>query len=577
MKSLVQICFLLFPLIVYAQNFPLDSLLKVSRNGTVIQKVQAANRLFDYYLYNDPKHAYNYNEQLLKLSRKLSDADRYYAWYLQNASKYFIQQNQLYRAMDSINKAITIQKQNRLEAELPDSYKILAGIYYYLGDLEKAVEISYKGLELLEKQKNIQGMVSVLSNIGLLNISLENLEEAKNDLHRALKLIHQYKLNVSPAYIYGNLGLVYKYKSQIDSATYYYRLALSEAQKHNDKNGMVKDLVNLANIYAFYEYRPDSAEYYFNRALYLARQVDKYSVPTIQANRAKMLLEHGQFSQGIPLMKQALSLARKSGNKKDRELAYYMLYKSYKKLGQYDKALPYLENLMDLQDTLREDQAKITIANLEAKYQNQKKQAKIEKLELRRHLDRKIRIYLMVIMAFMLISFLLLSRNLYVSRKRALLQQQLLQSEKDRLDQMNKYKTRQLTTQTLMIMQKNKLLDDLLNQLSQLRNKQLTGRELNKISRKLRQALQSEKDWELFKHYFEEINTDFFEKLKKLNPDLTPSERKLSALIKLGFSIKETASLLNLSPDSVKTSRHLLRKKLGLRKSQNLYQFLNNL
>ncbi len=254
-----------------------------------------------------------------------------------------------------------------------------------------------------------------------------------------------------------------------------------------------------------------------------------------------------------------------------------MLYKTYKELGNYKNALPYLENLMDLQDTLREEQAKITIANLEAKYQNQKKQAKIEKLELRRRLDRKIRIYLIVSMALMLISFLLLSRNLYVSRKRALLQQQLLQSEKERLDQLNKYKTRQLTTQTLMIMQKNKLLDEIFHQLSKLKNKKLTGLELNKIRRKLKQALQSENDWELFKRYFEEVNPMFFIKLEKIAPNLTQSERKLAALTKLGFNIKETASILNLSPDSIKTSRHLLRKKLGVSKEQNLYNFLNNL
>ena len=577
MKSLAQTVFLFLTWILYAQNFPLDSLLKISHTGSTLQKVEAANLLVDYYLDNEPEKALKYNEQLLELGRKLPHQNRYYGWYLQNAAKYFIQQNQLYRAMDSINKAIAIQKNENLEKDLPDSYKILAGIYYYLNDLEKAIEHSYQGLSILEKLNDIQGMVSALSNIGLLNLTLENPDEAQKNFRRALNLIRQNHLKKSPAILYGNLGLVYKHKKQIDSALYYYHLALKEYVRNKDLFGMAKVYQNLANIYAFYQYRPDSANYYYDKALQTARKVDKYSIPKTMANRAKMLLEHGQTRQGIALMKQALDSANRSGNKEVKELAYYMLYKTYKELGNYKNALPYLENLMDLQDTLREEQAKITIANLEAKYQNQKKQAKIEKLELRRHLDRKIRIYLIVSMTLMLISFLLLSRNLYVSRKRALLQQQLLQSEKERLDQLNKYKTRQLTTQTLMIMQKNKLLDDLLNQLSQLRNKQLTGRELNKISRKLRQALQSEKDWEMFKHYFEEINTDFFKKLEQINPNLSTSERKLSALIKLGFSIKETASLLNLSPDSVKTARHLLRKKLGLQKSQNLYHFLNNL
>jgi len=48
-------------------------------------------------------------------------------------------------------------------------------------------------------------------------------------------------------------------------------------------------------------------------------------------------------------------------------------------------------------------------------------------------------------------------------------------------------------------------------------------------------------------------------------------------MIKLDFTIKETASLLNITPDSVKSTRHVLRTKLGLSTGENIHEFLNDL
>ena len=100
---------------------------------------------------------------------------------------------------------------------------------------------------------------------------------------------------------------------------------------------------------------------------------------------------------------------------------------------------------------------------------------------------------------------------------------------------------------------------------------------ITRIKQQLKRSIRSEQDWKLFKHYFEEINPDFYPKLLEINSKITPSELKLSALIKLNFNIKETAALLNISPDSVKTTRHVLRTKLRLEKGENIYDYLNRL
>ena len=101
-----------------------------------------------------------------------------------------------------------------------------------------------------------------------------------------------------------------------------------------------------------------------------------------------------------------------------------------------------------------------------------------------------------------------------------------------------------------------------------------TASQLNKLSRTVDNALDVDKDWEDFKLYFENVHKDFFRNLKQQYPDLGNSELKLCALLKLNLNMKETASIMGISPESVKTARYRLRKKLGLAKDDSLTDFV---
>ena len=66
-------------------------------------------------------------------------------------------------------------------------------------------------------------------------------------------------------------------------------------------------------------------------------------------------------------------------------------------------------------------------------------------------------------------------------------------------------------------------------------------------------------------------------RLKEAFPNLTESERKLAILLRQGFSSKYIATLMNITPKSVEISRYRLRTKLGLRRSDNLVQFIKSI
>lgn len=90
-------------------------------------------------------------------------------------------------------------------------------------------------------------------------------------------------------------------------------------------------------------------------------------------------------------------------------------------------------------------------------------------------------------------------------------------------------------------------------------------------------GLGNDTDWEEFQHYFVSVHPDFYRRLDELHPDLTPKNRRLCALISLGLSTKEIASLTFREVRSIETSRNRLRRKLDLPADVNLEDYLRRL
>ncbi len=82
--------------------------------------------------------------------------------------------------------------------------------------------------------------------------------------------------------------------------------------------------------------------------------------------------------------------------------------------------------------------------------------------------------------------------------------------------------------------------------------------------------LSKEDSWRRFSVSFSKVHQDFERNLTSKHPNLTPTELKLSAFIRLGMHNKEIASILHLSSDSIKVSRYRLRKKLKVETGENL-------
>ena len=86
--------------------------------------------------------------------------------------------------------------------------------------------------------------------------------------------------------------------------------------------------------------------------------------------------------------------------------------------------------------------------------------------------------------------------------------------------------------------------------------------------------LSDEDDWGLFQENFDLIHENFFRRLQEKYPALTPTDLKLCALLRLNYSSKEIANMLNLTVRGAESARYRLRKKLNLSEEVNLVSFM---
>ncbi|WP_421874879.1 ligand-binding sensor domain-containing protein [Marinoscillum sp.] len=147
--------------------------------------------------------------------------------------------------------------------------------------------------------------------------------------------------------------------------------------------------------------------------------------------------------------------------------------------------------------------------------------------------------------------------------------------EKQLKDQIE-YRDKQITTQSLNLIQKNEALKSVKDKLEELikSHQRVSGQDIRKALKLIDDSFKQDKDWDDFKLYFEQIYTGFYAKLKVNCPALTTQELRHCALIRLNLSVNECATILGISPDSVKVSRSRIRKKLELEQGQNLTDFI---
>ena len=155
-------------------------------------------------------------------------------------------------------------------------------------------------------------------------------------------------------------------------------------------------------------------------------------------------------------------------------------------------------------------------------------------------------------------------------------------SENQALHNAVEMKKQEVMNVALSIVEQKEYLESLntiVKKLAKTKDERERDKLISELSASLRQRLSHDRevDSQYFYAQAESLHEDFNAKLAENFPDLTPQERRLSTLLRLGFSSKYIATLMNITPKSVEISRYRLRQKLGLSKGDNLVNYIKSI
>lgn len=177
---------------------------------------------------------------------------------------------------------------------------------------------------------------------------------------------------------------------------------------------------------------------------------------------------------------------------------------------------------------------------------------------------------------------LLDKQNEFYITEKALMEADLksIKLENSSLANKLEFRRNEVVNMALSIVEQKNFMDDVINQLRD--NQKLTdlkdkNLQIESLIRSIKLKMNYSDKVENFNIEVEKLHRGFSQRLDEQFPNLTDNDKRLAALLRLGFSSKEIAPLLNISPKSAEISRYRLRKKLNICKGDNLIRFIQTL
>lgn len=97
------------------------------------------------------------------------------------------------------------------------------------------------------------------------------------------------------------------------------------------------------------------------------------------------------------------------------------------------------------------------------------------------------------------------------------------------------------------------------------------------IMHSIKKDLDLEADWDKFRMHFEQVNPSFFTYLSNNYPELSQNDLKICAYMKINLDNKQISTLLNSNADSIRVSKHRIRKKMNVSSEKDLYQIFSQI
>lgn len=151
----------------------------------------------------------------------------------------------------------------------------------------------------------------------------------------------------------------------------------------------------------------------------------------------------------------------------------------------------------------------------------------------------------------------------------------IAEQQKQLLENELSLKSKELASLALEAGYKHQIINNLRETINDQRRKGHIGSSaIDTLIKTINTDISNSEFWEIFQNNFDLIHENFFHNLRQRYPELTATDLKFCALLRMNMSTKDIAKFTQLTVRGVETARYRLRRKLGLGSNDSIVQFL---
>ena len=414
-----------------------------------------------------------------------------------------------------------------LEKMNPDSFPNMAEhlnfigrCYYYFRDYKKATTYFKKASELKKTAFNSSKVIEAQNTLGLCYQELGHLNRSTQSF---IKIINDTTSLSDPIWkgiASGNLGYNYYLMDNYKGAITLFKTDITEALKQKDYGLAAGSIIPLSDIY----------------------------------------LNQHKYDSAKQKIEEAKNYIQQSGQTDRLRKLYPIMSKWYASNNEMELSMVYLDSAMRANKMYNEKYNSLELLRANQKVEAKDRELEIEKLKTESQLKLTQRNFIITLIAILLIGsmFAFWFRNKYLLKKQQIKElalensQKALSNAKTRLENMT-LKVRK-DYNMIIELKKTKNTETIENALAQLKSKNIFTQD----------------DWVQYQNLFKEVYPNFLPSLLDSYPDLSQAEIRCLCLEKLELTNNEMALVLGISSNTVRVTKHRIRKKLHLESQEDM-------
>ena len=485
--------------------------------------------------------------------------------------------------------------------------RFIARSYYFLDDVNKSIQISKNTLYSIRNCLDMYYAVTLHGDLGTYYLKKIQKDSAFYEFSLSYRLAKLYNLDEQCGVSAINLAAIYQFQKEYSKSNYYLNesvlllkdedylqhtyLKLAGNYINLDKIDSASFFLlkaesssyrfssrNIANMYRMraqcesFKNNDELALHYFDKGL---RYTDSLNIPltnlNLCINKCQFYIDRGQYKDAIDIL-DILVPKINVNNSLIASQCFKLAGDAYTGLDSLEIANYYLSKYLKIKDSIDNDIAQLRLLTRQIEFDVERKNNKILELNLKQESDEyesTIKSNINILLLFIILVVSVFGVIWLINNR----------SKQRKLKRDMEIRSNELTSYTLAIIQKNKLIEDLqvkIAKLSLLADDK-TKDELNRLHQEIKLSSSIEKEWEEFEKYFRQFHPDFFNTLKERHPDLTVRNQKICALVALGYENKDLCLILNVSSEGIRSAKKRLSKKMNLKNARELHGYLQSI